>query len=231
MGTPMMRLRNTVILIVLCGALAAFAYLTEIRGRTDVSALEESTSTPLWEVQAAEIVRLDVTGPEGSAHLSRVAGAPWQLVDPATQAQQPADDARVTRVIGYLAQLRPTRTLTETGALAEYGLETPAWQATLGLQNGEERTIRWGDRTPSGTAYYVIQGKEGPVHLIASFTIEELQRLVREPAYPPTPTPLAATSATIVAPTPSIAGESVSSPTPAGASASATPAATATPMP
>ncbi len=229
----MMRFRNTVILVALCGALAAFAYFTEMRGRTDVSALEESTPTPLWEIQAAEIVRLDVNGPEGSAHLSRAAGAPWQLVDPSTQAQQPADDARVTRVIGYLAQLRPTRTLTETGALVEYGLETPAWQATLGLQNGEERTIRWGDQTPSGTAYYVIQRKEGPVHLIASFTIEELQRLVREPAYPPTPTPPAATSATIVAPTPSTAGESASppTPTPAGASASATPAATATSTP
>lgn len=227
----MMRFRNTMILIALCGALAAFAYFTEVRGRTDAGALEESMPAPLWEIRAAEIVRLDVSGPEGSAHLSRAAGAPWQLVDPAMQTQQPADDARLTRVVGYLAQLRPTRTLTETNALAEYGLETPAWQATLGLQSGEERTIRWGDQTPTGTAYYVIQGKEGPVHLIASFTIEELQRLVREPAYPPTPTPPAATSATIVAPTASITGESFSPPTPTFSGASATPAATATPMP
>lgn len=186
-----MRFRNTLITLFVFALLGGYVYFFEIKNRgSSGETAFRSTSTPVWELQAADVIQLDVSGPDGRTRLVRTnQDAPWELVDPATEARQPADDARVDQIMSSLASLQATRVFTSTPNLAEYGLDTPAWRAELRLTNGEVKTLQWGDQTLQGSAYYVKEGKEGTVYVIPAFTIEDLERLVREPAYPPTPTP------------------------------------------
>ncbi len=183
-----MRFRNTLLVVLVFLLLGGYAYFVELKGK---SGAEESTSrpAPLWEIAAADVQRLDVSGPDGSTRLVRNDDGTWRLVNPTTGEEEPADSARVNRVVDSLARLRVLRALTNTVDLAEYGLASPAWQATIELQSGEEKMLQWGDQTPQGVSYYVKKGGEDTVYIVSGFTIEELERLVREPAYEPTPTP------------------------------------------
>ncbi len=186
-----MRFRNTLLTLLVFALLGGYVYFFEIKNKSSSEeAAFRSASTPVWELQASDVVQLDVSGPDGRTRLARTnQDAPWELVDPATEARQPADDVRVDRIVNSLAGLQATRVFTNTPDLAEYGLSTPAWRAELRLASGEVKTLQWGDQTPQKSAYYVKQGEEGTVYVISAFTIEDLERLVREPAYPPTPTP------------------------------------------
>ncbi len=185
-----MRFRNTLLVLLVFALLGGYTYFFEIKGKGKA---EEATPTPtaisLWEMSPTDVIQLDISGPDGRTRLVRAGEAPWDLVNLATEAKQPADDARVDRIVDTLARLQATRVFTNTPALAEYGLATPAWRADIHLQDGRVKTLRWGDQTPQGTAYYVKQEEGGTVYVIAAFAIEDLERLVREPAYPPTPTP------------------------------------------
>ena len=190
-----MRFRNTIILLLVFIVLGGYTYFFEVKGN---KAAEESTTgakIAVWDIEPPQVKELDVSGPDGRTRLIREGTGPWYLVDLSTQTQAPADDARVDRVIETVAYMRATRVFTNTTDLKEYGLADPAWRADLHLQNGEVKTLEWGDKTPQGFSYYVKKDKEDAVYIIASYVIEDLERLVREPAYPPTPTPTSSPTA------------------------------------
>jgi hypothetical protein len=184
-----MRFRTTLIVVVIFAALAGYVYFAEITGKGQS---DEASSGPaetlLWKIPITDVVQIDLSGPDGRTRLARGEGTDWSLVDPMTAATQPADSARIDPILGSLARLQATRSFTNTVDLGEYGLTTPAWLATLRLKSGDEKTLQWGDQTPEGSSYYVKQGKEGTVYVIAAFLVEDLQRLISEPPYPPTPT-------------------------------------------
>ncbi|MCD6290333.1 MAG: DUF4340 domain-containing protein [Anaerolineae bacterium] len=205
-----MRFRNTVILLLVFIALGGYTYFFEIKGNKGVGESTTGANTPIWDVEPAQVVQLDVSGPDGSTQLIREGTGPWYLVDISTKAKEPADDARVDRVVEGVAYARATRVFTNTADLKEYGLATPTWRASLHLQNGKVRTLQWGDKTPQGFSYYVKKDEENTVYIIASYVIEDLERLVREPAYPPTPTPTSSPTAKVL-PTVSATGTPSSS--------------------
>ena len=186
-----MRFRTTLLTLLVFALLGGYVYFFEIKNKgSSEEAAFRSINTPVWQLRASDIVQLDISGPDGRTRLARAhQDAPWELVDVAAETRQPADDVRVDRIVNVLADLQATRVFTDTPDLAEYGLNKPAWRAELRLANGEVKTLQWGDQTPEGSAYYVKKGEEGTVYVISAFTIEDLKRLVREPAYPPTPTP------------------------------------------
>ncbi|MCS7221821.1 MAG: DUF4340 domain-containing protein [Anaerolineae bacterium] len=193
-----MRFRNTLLTLLIFALLGGYVYFFEIRNKSGSEESTQSANVPVWELQASEVVQLDVSGPEGRTRLARTnQDAPWELVDPETGARQAADDVRVDRIVSSLASLQATRVFTNTPNLAEYGLDAPAWRAELRQSSGEVKTLQWGDQTPQGSAYYVKKGEEGTVYVISAFTIGDLERLVREPAYPPTPTPTVTPTASV----------------------------------
>ncbi len=187
-----MRFRNTLLVVVIFIALGGYTYFFEMKrenGAGDVT--PEPTATFVWELDPTDVVQLDVIGPDGRTRLVRGEGTSWSLVDPETGTEEPADDVRVNRVVNLLARLQARRVFTGTIELSEYGLDDPAWRAEVRLRGGEQETLWWGDQTPQRSAYYVKKGEEGKVYVVDAFTIEDMERLVREPAYAPTPTPTA----------------------------------------
>jgi len=185
-----MRFRNTLLLLVIFLLLGGYTYFFEIRGK---GALEEAkveeADTIIWEMEASEIVQLDISGPDGQTRLVRKDGQSWSLIDPTTGAEMPADNDRLDRIVNSLVHLQARRVLTGTLDLAEYGLDEPKWRLDLKLQDGTKQTLQWGDPTPRKSDYYVKRNEENRVYIVAAYIIEDMEHLVREPAYAPTPTP------------------------------------------
>jgi len=203
-----MRLRNTLILLVIFAALGAYVYFTESPAKTP-------TPTPAPQEQVLNLVADDVVGlsVQGSGdretRLKRQRNQPWRLEAPL---QDQADEARVQSIVSRLAQLTPTRTLTQTTeTLSAFGLVTPTLTVTLQLEQREEMLFI-GAQNPQQTAYYAQRRGDSAIHLILAGLVDELRQLLTKPPVKPTPTP-----------TPTI--------TPTPLPATPTPIVTATPVP
>jgi hypothetical protein len=191
-----MNRRNTLILLVILAALAAYTYFGEIQKGTGQGAETPSSQPAIFNLSGQDVLGLKVTTAAGqSVELKREAGKPWTMVTPASQG---VDDTRVNSLVDQLAQLTASRALTQTNNLAEYGLITGTFTADITLTGGVTHTLLVGETNPSGNSYYALaDGKQSPVYLIYSSSVDELQRLVTQPPYPPTPTPTTLPSPTI----------------------------------
>jgi hypothetical protein len=191
-----MNRRNTLILLVILAALATYTYFGEIQKGTGQGTATPGSEPAVFNLSDQDVLGLKVTAADGkSVELKREAGKPWTMVVPASQA---VDDTRVNSLVGELAQLKASRALTQTGSLAEYGLVTGTVTANITLTGSVTHTLLVGETNPSGSSYYALaDGKQSPIYLIYSSNIDELQRLVTEPPYPPTPTPTTLPSPTI----------------------------------
>jgi hypothetical protein len=191
-----MNQRNTLILLVILAALAVYTYFGEIQKGTGQGTETPSSQPAVFNLSGQDILGLKVTTADGkSVELKREAGKPWTMVTPASQG---VDDTRVDSLVDQLAQLTASRALTQTNNLAEYGLITGTFTADITLTGGVTHTLLVGETNPSGNSYYALaDGKQSPVYLVYSSNVDELQRLVTQPPYPPTPTPTTLPSPTI----------------------------------
>jgi hypothetical protein len=194
-----MNRRNTLILLVILAALAAYTYFGEIQKGTGQGAETPSSQPAIFNLSGQDVLGLKVTTAAGqSVELKREAGKPWTMVTPASQG---VDDTRVNSLVDQLAQLTASRALTQTNNLAEYGLITGTFTADITLTGGVTHTLLVGETNPSGNSYYALaDGKQSPVYLIYSSSVDELQRLVTQPPYPPTPTTLPSPTIEILPP-------------------------------
>ncbi len=192
-----MRLRNTLILLVILAALGAYTYFGEIQKGTG-QATETPGSQPVvfTNLSGQDVLGLKVTTADGkSVELKREAGKPWTMVAPASQA---VDETRVNSLVDQLGQLTASRVLTQTTNLAEYGLITGTLTANITMTGGVTHTLLLGETNPSGSSYYALaDGKQSPVYLIYTSSADDLQRLVTQPPYPPTPAPTTLPSPTV----------------------------------
>ncbi len=189
--------RNTLILLVILAALGAYTYFGEIqKGTGQATETPGSQSVVFTNLSGQDVLGLKVTTADGkSVELKREAGKSWTMVTPASQA---VDDTRVNSLVDQLAQLTANRVLTQTNNLAEYGLITGTLTADIALTGTTTHTLLIGDTNPSGNSYYALaDGKQSSVYLIYTNSVDELQRLVTQPPYPPTPTPTTLPSPTV----------------------------------
>jgi len=192
----MMNRRNTLILLVILAALAAYTYFGEIRKGEKPTPESASTQPAVFDLPQDEIVGLEVTTGDGkTTELKREAGKLWTMVTPAS-AQ--VDEMRVSGLLQGLASLKASRTITQPTDIAQYGLITGTLTADITLSGGETHKLLVGETNPSGAAYYALaDGKQDTIYLLFSGSVDELKRLVSEPPYPPTLAPTLAPSPTI----------------------------------
>ncbi|GAG02483.1 unnamed protein product [marine sediment metagenome] len=69
--------------------------------------------------------------------------------------------------------------------LAEFGLTQPQMELILTLENESIINIAVGDSTPDGHAFYVQAPNSNDIALVDYTWYEVLERLVKEPPYPP----------------------------------------------
>jgi len=71
--------------------------------------------------------------------------------------------------------------------LTEFGLTQPQMEIDLTLKNEDIIKVSVGDSTPDGSTYYVKTQASNDVYLVDYSWYDVLERLVKEPPYPPPP--------------------------------------------
>jgi hypothetical protein len=117
-----MRLRNTLILIVVAAALAGYFFLFE-QPRRNESMRRQAAQTDLADFHIDEAVGVTIERPDVTLEFARsVAGGPWTMRRPVLDR---AEDGAVNRLLGALAEGEVARDLGPQRDVAPFGLEPP----------------------------------------------------------------------------------------------------------
>ena len=187
--------RNTTIVLVLVFAVVA-VYVLVVQLPKDKAATAEGTGTAvvttyLWTVTADNVTGLRVVDHVRSLEfaLAKDAGGAWTITAPAPQLP---DQAAVGRAIGGLGLLTVDSTITSTTDLSVFGVLSPTHTIEVTLADGTHLKASIGDKTPTGSDYYVLRDGAANVVTVGTFAIDALTGLIDKP---PVPAPTATASA------------------------------------
>ena len=118
-----MRLRTTVILIILLLGLGAYVYWVELP-----KAEQEAKKKTLFDFTAANVTEVDLTYADREIVLKKP-GEEWRLAKPI---DSPADQTTAKNLVNAIAECEVKKTLDETATdLPQYGLEPPFVKVTV----------------------------------------------------------------------------------------------------
>ena len=175
-----------------------FVLLVERKQPTsdEAQATEAPTEIPVilyLETDQVRALRVARTGSGERTELVRGTDGLWQFTAPRGRGRGPGPSG--VR-LESLAFLQPSREISGTVALADYGLEPPVTTVIIEMADGATHSVRLGETNPSQSGYYAQVDEQPSVFLIPAYTGSELERLLTEPPVQPTPTPTAAEIAT-----------------------------------
>ena len=178
--------RATIILAVVAVGLLAYVYFVEL-ARPAPSGLEQR-SPELFKFDPADLRFIEVRTGGGQVRAERSEGGEWRLTSPEAA---PADPARLDSVGRQLGSLVAGRVVEEQPSdLAPYGLSQPVLTATVGLKDGRQEQLFFGQTNPAGLSRYARKAGDPRVYLVSNSLYDDLNRLVTQPPVAtPTPTP------------------------------------------
>ena len=185
-----MKFRNTLILLVILAALAAYVLLVD-RKAPALDQGDEAFPTPMAEVLSFEMaqargLRLERSDPDQVTDIQMGEDGLWHILEPL---QDEADQDAVTRLLETLTTLRPSRVLTGTvGAPGDYGLDPPAVRAEVTLREGGAVALSLGANNPANTSYYGQVAGDERIYLFPYFAGSEIGRHLDTPPVKPPPT-------------------------------------------
>lgn len=175
-----MSFRTTVILALLVGLLAAYAYFIEYKG-TQKKEEEKEKQETLLEVKKEDVQEIRLEGIEGqTVVLSPESAEKWKITAPI---QSRADESTVDRVLNQFEKLKYKEIIEEQPKdLAAYELDKPPLTIEFVLKGNTRKTIRIGAKNPINFVNYLqIQGDprvylvDGAVGNLTSTTLFELR--------------------------------------------------------
>ncbi|MHB8618910.1 MAG: DUF4340 domain-containing protein [Chloroflexota bacterium] len=192
-----MNFRFTLVLLVL--AILVIGGVAVVQKNNPGSPTPTPSGTPqpaIFNFPSGDATVLDITSKGHETRLA-MANGKWALVKPE---QDPnVDQSRVSGVVGQLASLKGTRTVTKATAanLGTYGLERPQATVVVTLKGNKTDTLLLGNKSIDGTAYYAMSRGGATVDLIDSALGDSLLGFASAPpTATPTPTPVPTTAAT-----------------------------------
>jgi hypothetical protein len=214
-----MKARNTAIMLLVLGVLAALVYYGEYLPSQNVT----PTPAPSATIKVLDLNPEDIIGLQVSSAFSRTVtrfdNGAWHMDEPT---KEEADTMRLNNLVNQFAKLNATRALTETPTnLAPFGLVTGTLTITLRLKDNRLETIRFGDMPLQGGVYYAQRAGDARVYLLTALTYSGAEQLLTTLPKKPTPTPTA----------PPPLPTNTPAPTPLLTPTTATPEATPTPKP
>ncbi len=141
--------------VVLAGLIGGYLAL---RSRPQPAKAAESPSPVLSSFEPAKLVKIVLARPDGTL-VAEKKGKEWRLNTPTPVVLDPSamDD-----LVSSFADLKADQVIAENPSdLASFGLKPPRVVAEGTLDDGSVKTFWLGDKTPSGTAYY-LQVKGDP---------------------------------------------------------------------
>lgn len=183
-----MNRRNTIILLVIFAALAAYVYYLQSRGGGTAQALPTPSATPapVFDFVTDNAVKFQVSDLHQNQTVAVTRqGEGWHMEQPKDSATDPV---RIGDALGTIAHLDSTRVLTDTTDLSAYGLITPTIEVRVTMSDTTQSLLQIGDATLDKSDYYALKGGDKQVYLISSSTVDTLRNYLDLPPYPPTPT-------------------------------------------
>jgi hypothetical protein len=149
-----------------------------------------TTSGSIWPgVTSDQILSIQVEDRAAGRRLTLARPDPagqWTLADPA---EQPAEQTAANSAATSAALWTYSNQVAAPQDLSPFGVLSPTYVVELRLADGSLKKISIGDKTVTGTMYYVLRESDTDVLVVAQSTIEQLTRLLDSPPYPPTATP------------------------------------------
>ena len=180
-----MSFRVTVVLLVVVVALGGVVFFVDQNPPTPTPS--GAGLATVMSFLSSDATQLEAAAKDQSVVVARDPSGGWLLQKPEAA---PADQLRVESIIASLAALSATRTLTEPGDLAQFGLAEPALTVKVSLKSGATKTLLLGDQSPDKAGYYAKLPDASAVYLIAASDGADLtQLMVSPPKATPTPTP------------------------------------------
>lgn len=153
------RLRSTLILLLIAAGLGAYAYFVERPARQEAAEQQH-----LLDFDRDAVTALTLTYPDREIRLTRELDAPWRIAAPLDVA---ADQTAVTNLLNAIADAELTRTIEDAGGNdAEYGFDSPTVTITIGLSEGSPPpALLVGKQTPIGFKAYARKEGDSNVYL------------------------------------------------------------------
>lgn len=187
---------TTLILLGVFALLLIYVLLTQ--GAPPGSATATPTIAPtsvttglLWGgVTGDQVLSVRVTDRVGSRSVAFGRASPeasWAVTEPEAR---PADQLAAANNVATLVNLQFRNMITGTTNLSAFGVLSPTHTLEIGLLDGRTLKLVIGDKTVTGTDYYVLRDGEMTVLVINGFSLDPVLGWVNNPPYlPSTPTP------------------------------------------
>ena len=193
-----MNRKLTIGLVVVFGALLVYVLL--VQRPKDLAADVTPTARVteyLFAVSADQVSGLrveDRVNGTAAALTKDAANGVWTLAEPGPQ---PADQALAANAAGALTGLTIANTVTSTTDLSLFGVLSPTFQVQITLTDGSQLSAAIGDKTPTGTAYYVLRPGDVNVSTVGATLLDPVLGLAASPPIVP-PTATAVVTDTVV---------------------------------
>lgn len=181
--------RTTAVLFIILVLLGGYVYYQNQRGPEPLPTPTPGEPAPervrLIEATIDDVTRLDITRHEDGTHVSysRDQVGEWMRTVPTTTVVL---STTMNLQVSALINTSSSRNLPpDLNPLSAYGLETPAYDIVVAIRGENEQinrhTLYVGDKTPTGTEYYVQREGDDRVHLVPFGPIEGMINLVDLP--------------------------------------------------
>lgn len=155
-----MRLRTTLILLVVLLGLGAYVYWVELP-----QAEQEAKKKTLFELKADDATGVSLVYQDRSIELQKT-GETWRLTKPLDVA---ADSVAVQNLLTAIADCEIKKDLeTQSPELAPYGLDKPFVTVQVKLKDKELPAVALGKNTPVGSNTYLQRLDDKKIFLVAS---------------------------------------------------------------
>jgi len=174
-----MKLRNTLILFGVVLVAFLLVYIFEIRNPEDPADKSKNLGELLL-LKVEDIDRLELVYDDPDYEMIvcvKDSSGEWQIEQPLrARADQKVMDRLISGAMGKSVH----RTLKDTGALADYGLENPRVTATFHPGTGASKTLMLGDTVPVGNYVYVKQKSAPDISVVPANIVDELTKFVSD---------------------------------------------------
>jgi hypothetical protein len=155
-----MRLRTTIILLVVLLGLGGYVYWVELP-----KAQQEAKKKTLFEFKADDVSEVSLVYQDRQIVLKKQ-GQDWRMTQPMDVA---ADSVSANNLVNAISECEVKKEITEASAdLATYGLDKPLVVATVKLKDKELPAVSVGKNTPVGFSTYVQRADDKKILLASS---------------------------------------------------------------
>ena len=171
-----MRWQTTAVLAVILVALGAFYYVYEIRMGPEREKTEGRKGR-VFTVEPADVAEVDLKRTDSTVKLKRE-GDGWQLLEPV---KARGDRGAVDETVTSIVTARMDREIdADPKALADFGLDRPAAEATLRLKDGKQLGLILGAKSPTGVWVYAREAGKPAVFVVGDSVLRDATRPVAE---------------------------------------------------